>query len=159
MITTARLLLRPFADRDRAAFAAMNADPEVMRHFPAIPTREESDAMIDRALSRWENDGIAFGGLFTGAEELKTEEQAARYGGTAGIALDPCYHAACDNLGNIDARALEINGDAMAFVTSWLSHSTKVIDDQIEAGKAAGPSLQRAAKAYDITHWGKHWIK
>lgn len=56
-------------------------------------------------------------------------------------------------------RALEINGDAMAFVTSWLSHSTKVIDDQIEAGKAAGPSLQRAAKAYDITHWGKHWIK
>ena len=47
----------------------------------------------------------------------------------------------------------------MAFVTSWLSHSTKVIDDQIEAGKAAGPSLQRAAKAYDITHWGKHWIK
>ena len=104
-------------------------------------------------------DGIAFGGLFTGAEELKTEEQAARYGGTAGIALDPCYHAACDNLGNIDARALEINGDAMAFVTSWLSHSTKVIDDQLEAGKAAGPSLQRAAKAYDITHWGKHWIK
>ena len=104
-------------------------------------------------------DGIAFGGLFTGAEELKTEEQAARYGGTAGIALDPCYHAACDNLGNIDVRALEINGDAMAFVTSWLSHSTKVIDDQIEAGKAAGPSLQRAAKAYDITHWGKHWIK
>ncbi|WJN60611.1 M28 family metallopeptidase [Pseudomonas sp. SO81] len=104
-------------------------------------------------------DGIAFGGLFTGAEELKTEEQAARYGGTAGVALDPCYHAACDNLGNIDMRALEINGDAMAFVTSWLSHSTKAIDDEIEAGKAAGPSLKRAAQAYDITHWGKHWIK
>jgi hypothetical protein len=46
----------------------------------------------------------------------------------------------------------------MAFVTSWLSHSTKVIDDEIEAGKE-GKSLMRAAKAYDITHWGKHWIK
>ncbi|MEO4047663.1 M28 family metallopeptidase [Pseudomonas sp. CAU 1711] len=105
-------------------------------------------------------DGIAFGGLFTGAEVLKTEEQAARYGGTAGIALDPCYHADCDNLNNIEMRALEVNGDAMAFVTSWLSHSTKVIDDEIEGSKAgAGKSLMRAAKAYDITHWGKHWIK
>lgn len=103
-------------------------------------------------------DGIAFGGLFTGAEVLKTEEQAARYGGTAGVALDPCYHATCDNLGNIDMRALEINGDAMAFVTSWLSHSTKAIDDEIAASQA-DKSLKRSAQAYDITHWGKHWIK
>ena len=103
-------------------------------------------------------DGIAFGGLFTGAEVLKTEEQAARYGGTPGIALDPCYHAACDDLNNLDQRALEINGDAMAFVTSWLALSTKVVDDEIAASQA-GPSLKRAAKAYDITHWGKHWIK
>ena len=103
-------------------------------------------------------DGIAFGGLFTGAEVLKTEEQAARYGGTAGIALDPCYHAACDGLGNIDQRALEVNGDAMAFVTSWLALSTKLVDDEIAASQAA-PTLKRAAQAYDITHWGKHWIK
>lgn len=103
-------------------------------------------------------DGIAFGGLFTGAEVLKTEEQAARYGGEAGIALDPCYHAACDDLNNIDQRALEVNGDAMAFVTSWLALSTKLVDDEIAAAKAA-PTLKRAAQAYDITHWGKHWIK
>ncbi len=31
--------------------------------------------------------GIPSGGLFTGAEKFKTEEQAARYGGTAGIGL------------------------------------------------------------------------
>lgn len=103
-------------------------------------------------------DGIAFGGLFTGAEVLKTEEQATRYGGTAGIALDPCYHSACDDLNNIDQRALEVNGDAMAFVTSWLSLSTKLVDDEIEASQAA-PTLKRAAQAYDVTHWGKHWIK
>ena len=36
--------------------------------------------------------GIPAGGLFTGAEGIKTEEQVALYGGEAGIAYDPCYH-------------------------------------------------------------------
>ena len=36
-------------------------------------------------------DGIAFGGLFTGAEDIKTEEQAQKYGGAAGQPFDPCY--------------------------------------------------------------------
>jgi Zn-dependent M28 family amino/carboxypeptidase len=40
--------------------------------------------------------GIPAGGLFTGAEGIKTPEQAAIYGGTAGLAYDPCYHQACD---------------------------------------------------------------
>ena len=36
--------------------------------------------------------GIPAGGLFTGAEDIKTAEQAAKWGGTAGLAFDPCYH-------------------------------------------------------------------
>ena len=36
--------------------------------------------------------GIPAGGLFTGAEDIKTAEQAAKWGGTAGVAFDPCYH-------------------------------------------------------------------
>lgn len=103
-------------------------------------------------------DGIAFGGLFTGAEVVKSEEQASRYGGTAGVAFDPCYHDACDDLNNLDHRALEVNGDAMAFVASWLALSTKVVDDEIAAGQGARGML-RSAQAYDITHWGKHWVK
>ena len=43
--------------------------------------------------------GIPAGGLFTGAEDLKTEDEAAVFGGLAGVALDPCYHQVCDNLG------------------------------------------------------------
>ena len=39
---------------------------------------------------------IPAGGLFTGAEGMKTAEQAAIYGGTAGDQYDPCYHLACD---------------------------------------------------------------
>ncbi len=107
-------------------------------------------------------DGIAFGGLFTGAENLKTEEQAEKYGGTAGEALDPCYHQACDDINNLSMEALEINADSMAFVTSWLSLSTKALDKEIAgAEEPAEPALLRMQKSvgYDITHWGKHWIK
>jgi RimJ/RimL family protein N-acetyltransferase len=43
-LTTPRLLLRQWRDDDRAPFAALNADPEVMRHFPAVMTRAQSDA-------------------------------------------------------------------------------------------------------------------
>lgn len=45
---TARLVLRPWQEADRAPFAALNADPETMAHFPAPLDRAESDAMIDR---------------------------------------------------------------------------------------------------------------
>jgi aminopeptidase S len=58
--------------------------------------------------------GIPTGGTFTGAEETKSADQAAKWGGTAGDAFDPCYHQACDTLDNIDATALDRNTDAIA---------------------------------------------
>ncbi|CAO2648478.1 Nn.00g077450.m01.CDS01 [Neocucurbitaria sp. VM-36] len=68
--------------------------------------------------------GIPSGGTFTGAEELKTEEEAVAFGGEAGIALDPCYHAACDNVDNLDLDAFELHSKAIAaavatYSTSW----------------------------------------
>lgn len=45
---TERLLLRRWREEDREAFAALNADPAVMEHFPAPLSRAESDAFIDR---------------------------------------------------------------------------------------------------------------
>lgn len=48
MIRTERLLLRDWRDEDREPFAAMNADPAVMEHFPSVLTRAESDAIVDR---------------------------------------------------------------------------------------------------------------
>lgn len=45
---TARLRLRQWRRSDREPFAALNADREVMRYFPALLTREQSDAMADR---------------------------------------------------------------------------------------------------------------
>lgn len=110
---------------------------------------------------------IAFGGLFTGAEGIKTAEQAAIYGGDADIAFDSCYHSECDDIFNINERALEVNADALAFVTSVFANTTRRIDDEIAAADAeAKPlTLLRSLTAnetkaqYDITHWGKYWIK
>ncbi|GAA2794075.1 GNAT family N-acetyltransferase [Kribbella solani] len=47
-LTTDRLLLRNWKESDREPYAALNADPAVMEHFPAPQTREQSDALIDR---------------------------------------------------------------------------------------------------------------
>jgi Zn-dependent M28 family amino/carboxypeptidase len=45
--------------------------------------------------------GIPAGGIFAGAEALKTKQQARLYGGVVGEQLDPCYHAFCDRLSSI----------------------------------------------------------
>lgn len=60
--------------------------------------------------------GIPTSGTFTGAEGTKTSAQAAKWGGTAGRAYDPCYHSACDTTANVNATALDRNIDAIAFM-------------------------------------------
>jgi Zn-dependent M28 family amino/carboxypeptidase len=64
----------------------------------------------------FEND-IPFGGLFTGAEGIKTLAQRDVYGGIAGQQYDPCYHAACDTFSNNSNEVLDLNSDAIAFAT------------------------------------------
>ncbi|ACZ91583.1 M28 family metallopeptidase [Streptosporangium roseum] len=58
--------------------------------------------------------GIPSGGLFTGAEGIKTAEEAAKFGGEAGVAYDKCYHQACDTLANVNDKALAVNTGAIA---------------------------------------------
>jgi RimJ/RimL family protein N-acetyltransferase len=48
LVRTDRLVMRRWLESDRAAFAAINADPEVMRYFPATLDRAASDATVDR---------------------------------------------------------------------------------------------------------------
>jgi RimJ/RimL family protein N-acetyltransferase len=57
-IETERLVLRGFQAADRAPFAAMNADPEVMRHFPAPMEPASSDAMLERMAEHWAEHGF-----------------------------------------------------------------------------------------------------
>jgi Zn-dependent M28 family amino/carboxypeptidase len=84
-------------------------------------------------------NGVAAGGLFTGAEGEKTAAQAAIYGGFAGQAYDPCYHQACDTFDNVSTTALDQMSDATAHATWTLarSDSALVSGARKKAGKAA----------------------
>ena len=86
---TERLVLRGFSDADREPFAAMNADPRVMEHFPTLLTRAESDAFVDRIQRRWDADGLGLwaverreDGRFLGFTGLVLER--------SGMPLGPC---------------------------------------------------------------------
>ncbi|MFP3915769.1 MAG: M28 family peptidase [Actinomycetota bacterium] len=72
--------------------------------------------------------GIPIGGLFTGAEVIKTPEQAAIYGGIAGAQFDPCYHLACDTFDNISLEALDQMSDAAAFAILTYSMNTESVN-------------------------------
>jgi Peptidase family M28/PA domain len=84
--------------------------------------------------------GIPSSGLFTGAEEIKTEEQAAIWGGTAGEQFDPCYHEDCDTLDNVDLHALEVNSDLIAFAMLTFAYSTESVNG-VPGKKVPGPPV------------------
>jgi len=60
------------------------------------------------------------GGLFSGASEAKTDEEAGLFGGAAGEPMDPCYHLACDVPDQINDIALDEFSDAAAHVLMLL---------------------------------------
>jgi Zn-dependent M28 family amino/carboxypeptidase len=102
-------------------------------------------------------NGIPSGGLFTGAEVVKTEAQANLWGGVAGQAFDSCYHQACDNLGNLDRVALDRNTDAEAFVLGSYAISTEDINGvppRAARAKARTAAKTRVAAAPADDHQG-----
>jgi RimJ/RimL family protein N-acetyltransferase len=62
-LTTPRLTLRRWRSADREPFAAINADPEVMEHFPAPLSRRQSDALIDSIEAGFEANGFGLWAL------------------------------------------------------------------------------------------------
>jgi RimJ/RimL family protein N-acetyltransferase len=82
-LLTARLRLRQWKAEDLEPFHALNADPEVMRYFPALLSRNESDNLAGRIAALIEEKGWGFWALetrdegrfigFTGLHALETE--------------------------------------------------------------------------------------
>lgn len=96
--------------------------------------------------------GIPAGGIDTGADGVKTEEQAARFGGTAGLVFDPCYHTPCDTMTNVDQdRYLTVSRAAASALESL------TFDGQLRENlrtRGAGPSpigLSAHNGAHDFT--------
>jgi RimJ/RimL family protein N-acetyltransferase len=67
-IATERLVLRAWRAGDRAPFAALNADPAVMEHFPAVLPRAASDALADRIAADLAERGWGLWALETRAD-------------------------------------------------------------------------------------------
>lgn len=128
-IQTERLLLRGWRESDLEAFAAMNADPDVMRHFPARLDRAASDAMVERQQDGLRQEGrgmfaaetraggvfigfvgltrIAFGGPLDGVPEIGWRLARASWGqGYASEGARACLAHAFDALGDDQVVAL-----------------------------------------------------
>lgn len=109
--------------------------------------------------------GIPAGGLFTGAEDVKTANEVPLYGGLADVAYDPCYHQACDSqtadgvdqalykalnkaykqrlTGNVNRVALDVNSDALAAAVITFAFDTSTINAGVDtfAAKSVGSSV------------------
>ncbi|WP_374271137.1 M28 family peptidase [Actinoplanes sp. M2I2] len=112
--------------------------------------------------------GIPAGGLFTGAEVVKTAEDVAKWGGVAGQQYDPCYHQACDSLmperdgadaavyaqlrrayklvGNVNTFALDTNADAVATAVATFARDTSSIPPRPAPVAAATRSAAGSAQ-------------
>ena len=78
VVRTERLVMRRWCEEDREPFAAMNADPEVMRYFPALLDRAASDALADRIEERFREQGFGLWALEVAAPGLASTELAGR---------------------------------------------------------------------------------
>ena len=65
--------------------------------------------------------GIGAGGLTSGSDQVKTAEQAALFGGTAGVTMHPTYHTAADRLDTVNMKFLDDLSDAGAHAILWFA--------------------------------------
>ncbi|WP_311567210.1 M28 family metallopeptidase [Photobacterium arenosum] len=98
----------------------------------------KSEFTVPQALSKrsdyagFADWGVAFGGLFTGAEKVKTAEEVDQFGGEIDVAYDRCYHQACDDLNNVSQKALFVNTQALAYVTTYYAFSKPLFPEVAE---------------------------
>jgi Peptidase family M28/PA domain len=71
--------------------------------------------------------GIPAGGLISGADGIKTPQQAEDYGGTPGLPYDPCYHQACDNIDNLEPKSIDELADGAAHATLTFAQTTSAV--------------------------------
>ncbi|MER7954689.1 M28 family peptidase [Streptomyces sp. NPDC096030] len=91
--------------------------------------------------------GIPSGGTFSGAEALKTQAEAEKFGGTAGVAFDPNYHAAGDTLRNVGTAVFDRNIDVIANAVGTYAHDISGLKQQQPAGARMAADASHGATA------------
>jgi Zn-dependent M28 family amino/carboxypeptidase len=93
--------------------------------------------------------GVPSGGIATGAEGIKTKEEASIFGGEAGAQYDPCYHQLCDDINNLDLTAWEVNtkvsknmhSDIRDYSTNMIHSSSLTLLPLMPSHSMASPSV------------------
>lgn len=99
--------------------------------------------------------GIPAGGLFSGAEDIMTAEEAALFGGAAGQPFDPCYHQACDTLANNNDAGLEQMADAAADAVLQFAMTTSAVKGTSKANDKAVEKVDAKLLLYKGGHLQK----
>ncbi|WQF86981.1 Putative PA domain, peptidase M28, PA domain superfamily [Colletotrichum destructivum] len=97
--------------------------------FIPFDGRSDYDAFI--------RNGIPGGGIATGAEGVKTKEEAKLFGGKAGDWYDPCYHQLCDDVSNVNLTAWEINTKLVSHSVATYAVSFKGFPERTKASAAS----------------------
>jgi len=122
-LATQRLVLRRWSAADREPFAALCADPEVMRHFPAVLSRAEADALADRADGGF--DTLRSNGSPYGLAAVERREDGEFLGF---VGLHPMRWYPDDvEIGWRLARSAWGRGYATEAATAWVAHARDVL--------------------------------
>jgi Zn-dependent M28 family amino/carboxypeptidase len=96
--------------------------------------------------------GIPAGGLFTGADDVKTPAEQAIYGGIAGETHDQCYHQPCDDITNINKQVFAEMADAAADAILQFAMTTSAVKGTSKANDRAVKLVPGDSLAYKGSH-------
>lgn len=101
--------------------------------------------------------GVAAGGIFTGAEGVKTPAEAESFGGTAGLAYDENYHEAGDNVTNLNAEAFRVNSEAIAWSVATYLESFEGIPERnaTQGGNGTASAVPKRKRSKRDMQWRK----
>jgi len=148
-LATDRLRLRRWRDGDLAPFAALNADPQVMRHFPELLDRAASDALVGRIEAHFDRHG--FGPWVV---EIPGVTECAGFVGLM-VPTFEAHFTPCIEIGWRLARpfwgqgyATEAAGAALDYAFNTL-HVDEVVAITVPANRPSRAVMERLGMVYD----------
>jgi RimJ/RimL family protein N-acetyltransferase len=149
VLRTERLLLRPWTGADREPFAALNADPAVMEHFPSTLGREESDAMVDRIIDSMDRRGF---GLWV--VDVDDGPSCIGFVGLNPIPFDTAFTPALEVGWRLsrDAWGHGYAPEAAVASVDYAFASVRREGDDFTAGDASGPPLDEVVSMTTVAN-------
>ena len=116
---------------------AAKIERDFVNYFDSAGVETEPTAFDGRSdYKPFQDNGIAAGGLFSGAEVAKSHDQFLKWGGLEGVAFDPNYHQPGDTIDNLDLAGYETLADGAAHVLALLAEDPD-LRGSLDAGVTA----------------------